>query len=53
MMTSRPRPVPTSSFSLRGVRKYPGAIAFTQIPNLAHSIASDFVKEATPDLLAL
>ena len=49
----RPRPVPTRSFSLRGVRKYPGAMALTQMPCFAHSIASDLVSDASPDLLAL
>lgn len=50
--TSSPRGVPINSVSLSGVRKYPGAIALTQSPCRAHSIANDFVKEATPALHA-
>jgi hypothetical protein len=34
------------------VRKTPGAIALTQTPLADHSIASDFVSEATAALLA-
>src|ERR1700681_742996 len=50
---SRPRSVPSSRVAFRSVRKTPGAIAFTQTPDLAHSIARDFVSEATAALLAL
>ena len=49
---SCPRGVPSNSFSFRAVRNTPGAIAFTQTPCGAHSMASDFVREATPALLA-
>src|SRR6266851_2569755 len=49
---SLPRSVPSRSAELRSVRNTPGAIALTQTPWLAHSIASDLVKDATAALLA-
>src|SRR5262249_47716621 len=49
---SAPRGVPSRSFSFNAVRKTPGTIAFTHTPYGAHSIASDFVSDATPALLA-
>src|SRR5215217_4609889 len=49
---SRPRSVPSSRAVFKGVRKTPGAIAFTHTPWGAHSIARDLVREATAALLA-
>jgi len=49
---SCPRAVPSSSAALRSVRKTPGAMAFTQTPWRAHSIARDLVSDATAALLA-
>src|SRR5215831_19666661 len=49
---SRPRSVSSSNFRFRSVRKKPGAIAFTQTPCGAHSIASDFVRAPMAALLA-
>src|SRR5882757_1296809 len=49
---SFPRSVPSSNPAFNSVRKTPGAIPFTQTPFVAHSIASDFVSEATAALLA-
>ena len=51
-MHSSPRPVPSSKAAFRSVRKTPGTKAFTQTLYLAHSTASDFVSDATADLLA-
>ena len=45
---SRPRSVPSSNPAFRSVRKTPGAIAFTQTPDLAHSMAVEF--EGVPGL---
>ena len=50
--SSCPRGVPSSSSAFRSVRNTPGAIAFTQTPECAHSKASDFVSDATAALLA-
>src|SRR5262249_8012744 len=49
---SFPRSVPSSNCALRSVRNTPGAMALTQIPLQAHSMAKDLVSEATAALLA-
>ena len=49
---SFPRSELSSRFMLSSVRKTPGAMALTQTPCLAHSMASDCVSERTADLLA-
>jgi len=49
---SLPRSVPFSKAAFRSVGKTPGAMAFTQTPDVAHSRASDLVSEATAALLA-
>src|SRR5262250_3063978 len=49
---SLPRSVPSRRAALSSVRKTPGAMALTQTPLPAHSMASDFVSDATAALLA-
>src|SRR5882724_325423 len=46
------RGVPFSNAEFSSVRNTPGAIALTQTPYRAHSIAKDLVKETTAALLA-
>src|SRR5260370_8138679 len=50
---SRPRSVPSSRAAFKSVRNTPGTRALTQTPDVAHSIASDLVREATAAFLAL